>query len=84
MSRTRIICTHGCGFPIAYCKCEKPVSASDSGLLPCPFCGGEAKLKTVGLTTIICTDCSMAVSNFERGIAKLRGQWNTRIEGGEV
>jgi hypothetical protein len=45
---------------------------------PCPFCGGKAKLHTDGITTIICTDCGMMVSNQERGIAKLRGQWNHR------
>ena len=47
-------------------------------LLYCPFCNGEAKLNTDGITTIICTDCGCMVTNGERGIAKLKGQWNNR------
>jgi hypothetical protein len=46
---------------------------------PCPFCGGKAKLFTDGLTAIICNDCSMTVSNYERSIIKLTDQWNRRF-----
>jgi hypothetical protein len=48
-------------------------------LLPCPFCGGKAKLCTDGLTTIVCCDCGINVSNYERSISKLKDQWNKRI-----
>ena len=49
-----------------------------SELKPCPFCGGEAKLHTDGITLIICKDCGLSVGNQERSIIKLTGQWNTR------
>lgn len=49
-------------------------------LKPCPFCGGKAKLFTDGLTAIMCSGCSMVVSNYERSIIKLTGQWNSRID----
>ena len=48
-------------------------------LKPCPFCGGKAKLFTDGLTAIMCSDCSMTVSNYERSIIKLTDQWNRRF-----
>lgn len=48
-------------------------------LKPCPFCGGNAKLFTDGITTIMCIDCNITVSNFERSVIKLTDQWNRRI-----
>jgi hypothetical protein len=30
MSKTRIICPNGCGFPIAFCKCEKITELTES------------------------------------------------------
>ncbi|MEQ1560390.1 MAG: Lar family restriction alleviation protein [Methyloglobulus sp.] len=49
-------------------------------LKPCPFCGGKAQLYTDGLTAIMCTDCSLTVSNYERSIIKLTDQWNGRAK----
>ena len=47
-------------------------------MLPCPFCGGKPKIYTDGITLIICTDCGISVSNQERSVIKLKGQWNKR------
>ena len=57
----------------------QPVSASRSNdLLCCPFCGGDAVLHTDGITAITCRNCCCTVTNNERSIAKLMGQWNNR------
>ena len=52
---------------------------SKTKLKPCPFCGGEAKLKTaVGEYWVLCPTCkasSDSISNDET-IVK---QWNTRV-----
>ncbi len=55
------------------------IESALSDFLGCPFCGGEVKLYTDGITTITCKDCCMTVTNNERGIAKLKGQWNHRV-----
>ncbi len=69
-----------CGMYWELCKCDPIVekAAALNDFLGCPFCGGEVKLYTDGITTITCADCCMTVTNNERGIAKLKGQWNHR------
>lgn len=59
-------------------QADKVGLSDTNALLCCPFCGGEAKLHTDGITAITCKDCSCTVTNNERGIAKLKGQWNNR------
>lgn len=67
--------------PREYVVCVESVKGSsedDNGLLPCPFCGGEAKEEpqrgTWGgykITNIYCQKCSASISNKEH--------WNKRI-----
>ena len=62
-------------------KCAPVERRGMRELKPCPFCGGEGKLFTDGLTAIMCVDCNMSVSNHERSIIKLTDQWNRRYVG---
>ena len=47
-------------------------------MLPCPFCGGEAHLRTDGITVIACDACDIYFSNGHRYMGGLIAAWNKR------
>ena len=50
----------------------------DKELLPCPFCGGEAELRTIDkeLCYVVCTKChSVSCVDIEKTTVSI---WNTR------
>lgn len=67
----------------------KVMTAEEKALLPCPFCGSEAKTKVHGALkdwfTIECSNvygrcCSMTTVKSEASIDVIYERWNDRIE----
>ena len=50
---------------------------SESGLLPCPFCGGDAEV-WLREGSIYCGECEGGVTNYNFSEGELIMAWNTR------
>lgn len=60
-------------------EANRPLSAEDVGLLPCPFCGGEAELRAIASDHWArCKDCSSETSFCASGSHAV-ASWNRRI-----
>lgn len=53
------------------------VSAPQSELLPCPFCGDSALLQGLGAHNVICTNCNVLTPDFDTA-AEAIAAWNRR------
>lgn len=51
---------------------------SDKKLLPCPFCGGEARFSTEAGNWINCKSCGAETDYFEQREEAINA-WNTRV-----
>lgn len=51
---------------------------SDKKLLPCPFCGGEARFSTEDGNWINCKSCGAETDYFEQREEAIKA-WNTRV-----
>lgn len=52
----------------------------EKGLLPCPFCGGKAKMRVTGGIIryfVKCCSCG-ATTRWMTGVVKAKEAWNTR------
>jgi len=51
----------------------------NSGLLPCPFCGGKARNRVISnINFVDCPDCYIGFSNHEKWGNSSVEEWNKR------